>query len=144
MNTEPATKPTTKTAARSGSKGRSARGGPQPPNWSRVLKRRALFAPIFLATVMLLGRGSLTLAGAIVQTIFLLAIFIPFSYFMDRLVWRSHEKRLQKPRPAGRCRSRGATPRPGLRGRLAVEVVPGAGPRCEDQKKPSAALARHR
>ena len=91
-----------KTATRNGSKGRSTRGTPQPPNWGRVLKRGALFAPIFLATVMLLGRGKLTLAGAIVQTIFLLAIFIPFSYFMDRLVWRSHEKRLQKAKPAGR------------------------------------------
>ena len=36
---------------------------------------------------------SLEFAGAIVQTLFLLAIFVPFSYFMDRLVWRSHEKR---------------------------------------------------
>jgi hypothetical protein len=95
-------KPTTKAVARGGSKGRSGRGTPQPPHWGRVLKRGALFAPIFLATVMLLGRGKLTLAGAIVQTIFLLAIFIPFSYFMDRLVWRSHEKRLQKAKPAGR------------------------------------------
>ena len=24
------------------------------------------------------------------------AIFVPFSYFMDRLLWRSHEKRLAK------------------------------------------------
>ena len=96
LKTETAAKPTTKTAARSGSKGRSARGGPQPPNWSRVLKRGALFAPIFLATVMLLGRGRLTLAGAIVQTIFLLAIFIPFSYFMDRVMWRQQQKRLTR------------------------------------------------
>jgi hypothetical protein len=92
----------TKTAVRKGSKSRSGRGAPQPPHWGRVLKRGALFAPIFLATVMLLGRGKLTLAGAIVQTIFLLAIFIPFSYFMDRLVWRSHEKRVAKAKPAGR------------------------------------------
>ena len=51
---------------------------------------------------MLLGRGRLTVAGAIVQTIFLLAIFVPFSYFMDRMVWRSHEKRLGKAKSAGR------------------------------------------
>jgi preprotein translocase subunit YajC len=31
-----------------------------------------------------------------VQTIFLLAVFVPFSYFMDRLVWRSQQKRLAK------------------------------------------------
>ena len=79
LKTEAPAKPATKAATRSGSKGRSARGTPQPPNWSRVLKRGALFAPIFLATVMLLGRGRLTVEGAIVQTVFLLAIFIPFS-----------------------------------------------------------------
>jgi hypothetical protein len=73
-----------------------ANRGAQPPTWPRVLKRGALFAPIFLATVMLLGGGRLTLAGAVVQTIFLLAVFIPFSYFMDRMVWRSHQKRLAK------------------------------------------------
>ena len=75
---------------------KGGRGGPQPPTWPRVLKRGAIFAPIFLATVLLLGGGRLTLAGAIVQTFFLLAVFVPFSYFMDRLVWRSHQKRLAK------------------------------------------------
>src|SRR4029078_1100559 len=68
----------------------SGRGTAQPPTWSRVLQRGAIVAPIFLATVMLLGRGRLTLAGAIVQTIFLLAIFVPFSYVMDRLRLRAH------------------------------------------------------
>jgi hypothetical protein len=72
------------------------RGAPQPPTWRKVLKRGALFAPIFLATVLLLGGGRLTFAGAVVQTIFLLAVFVPFSYFMDRLVWRSQQKRLAK------------------------------------------------
>ncbi|HEY1316166.1 MAG TPA: hypothetical protein VGF10_03015 [Gaiella sp.] len=75
---------------------KGGRGGPQPPTWPRVLKRGGIFAPIFLATVLLLGGGRLTFAGAVVQTVFLLAVFIPFSYFMDRLVWRSHQKRLAK------------------------------------------------
>jgi hypothetical protein len=75
---------------------KGGRGGPQPPAWPRVLKRGAIFAPIFLATVLLLGGGRLTFAGAIVQTFFLLAVFVPFSYLMDRLVWRSHQKRLAK------------------------------------------------
>ena len=34
--------------------------GAQPPTWPRVLKRGALFGPIFLATVLLLGGGRLT------------------------------------------------------------------------------------
>ena len=63
-----------------------------------MLKRGAIFAPIFLATVMLLAGNRLTFAGAVVQTAFLLAIFIPFSYVMDRLVWRSHEKRRARAR----------------------------------------------
>jgi hypothetical protein len=67
-----------------------------------VLKRGAIFAPIFLATVLLLAGNRLTFAGAVVQTAFLLAIFIPFSYFMDRLVWRSHEKRLTRAKSGGR------------------------------------------
>ena len=83
------------------SKSRRGRGA-QPPTWGRVLKRGAIFAPIFLATVLLLAGNRLTFAGAVVQTAFLLAIFIPFSYFMDRLVWRSHEKRLARPKSGGR------------------------------------------
>lgn len=73
-----------------------SRGVAQPPSWRRVVKRGALFAPIFLATVLLLSGDRLTFAGAVVQTVLLLAVFVPFSYFMDRLVWRSYEKRLAR------------------------------------------------
>ena len=85
-----------KPASRASKAGRSPRGAPKPPTWGRVLKRAAIFAPIFLATVLLLGGDRITFPGALLQTSFLLAIFVPFSYFMDRLVWRSHEKRLAK------------------------------------------------
>ncbi len=68
----------------------------QPPSWPRVLKRGAIFAPIFLATVMLLGGGKMSFAAAVVQTALLIAVFIPFSYFMDRLVWRLQQKRLAR------------------------------------------------
>ena len=80
--------------------GGSAHGTPQPPTWGRVLKRGAILAPIFLATVMIHSRGLLALAGAIVQTIFLLAIY-DVSYVMDYLIWRSHEKRLRRTKRAG-------------------------------------------
>ena len=85
--------PAKKSQPKSGTKSRSGRGSPQPPSWQRVVKRGAIFAPIFFATVLLLAGDSLKWQGAIVQTLFLLAVFVPFSYFMDRLVWRSHEKR---------------------------------------------------
>ncbi len=73
-----------------------SRKGPQPPSWQKVTKRGLMFAPIFLATVLLLGGGKLNFVGAVIQTILLLGVFVPFSYLMDRLVWRSHEKRLAK------------------------------------------------
>ena len=75
---------------------RSGRGSPQPPSWRRVLRRGARFAPIVLATVLLLSGDRLSFPGAIVQTILLLAFFVPVSYLMDRLVWRSYEKRLAR------------------------------------------------
>jgi len=74
------------------------RGGrtAQPPSWNKVIKRGAIFAPIFYATVLLLGGGKVTYAAALVQSILLLAVFIPFSYFMDRVVWRQQQKRLNR------------------------------------------------
>lgn len=68
----------------------------QPPSWNKVLKRGAIFAPIFFATVMLLGGGKMTVQSAIVQTVLLISVFIPFSYFMDRVVWRQQQKRLAR------------------------------------------------
>ena len=68
----------------------------QPPSWSKVLKRGAIFAPIFLATVMLLGGNKMTFTAALVQTVLLIGVFIPFSYFMDRVVWRQQQKRLAR------------------------------------------------
>lgn len=85
-------------SAPSTSRARTGRGTPQPPSWRRVAKRSALFAPIFLATVLLISGDRLSFAGAVVQTMLLLTFFVPVSYFMDRLVWRSYEKRLARPK----------------------------------------------
>ena len=95
VRSEAPEKQSRKPAARS-AKTSSPRGTPKPPTWSRVLKRGVIFAPIFLATVLLLGGDRVTYKGAVLQTLLLLAMFVPFSYFMDRVVWRSHEKRLAK------------------------------------------------
>jgi hypothetical protein len=87
-----------KTPAKTSSSKAAPRGGrqPQPPSVQRVVKRGLIFAPIFFATVLLLGQGKITWAGAIVQTALLLAVFIPFSYVMDRFVYRSAMKRMAK------------------------------------------------
>ena len=98
LKSESGTRPQASKRAAKTPTARPPRGTPQPPNWRRVLKRGGLFAPIFLATVLLLGGGRLTFAGAVVQAVLLLAIFVPFSYFMDRIVWRMHEKRMANPK----------------------------------------------
>ncbi len=87
-----------KPAGKPQARGRGGRGGRavQPPSWPRVLKRGAIFAPIFLATVILLGGSKVSFASALVQTVLLIGVFIPFSYFMDRVVWRQYQKRLAK------------------------------------------------
>ena len=64
----------------------------EPPSWRKVLKRGLLFFPLMLITVMLLGRD-LTLAQQIFQTVVLMAFFLPFSYFMDSMMWRSYQRR---------------------------------------------------
>ena len=65
---------------------------PQAPSWSRTLKRGAIFAPIMFVVVYLLS-SDLSLASQIVQTAVIVAIFIPFSYFLDTVFWRSFRKR---------------------------------------------------
>jgi hypothetical protein len=85
------------TKAKTGSAGGRQRKVAQPPSWPKVLKRGAIFAPVFFATVILLSGKGFTVASArsaILQTVLLIAVFIPFSYFMDRVVWRQQQKRL--------------------------------------------------
>lgn len=78
---------------------------PQAPSWRKSFKRGAIFAPIMLATVMLLSKN-LTFAQQVTQTLFIVAIFIPFSFFLDRMMYRSFLKRTAKSRAAsGKPRS---------------------------------------
>jgi hypothetical protein len=67
----------------------------EPPSWRKTLKRGLLFFPLMLITVMLLGR-ELTLAQQIFQTVVLMGFFLPFSYFMDTMMWRSYQRRIAR------------------------------------------------
>jgi hypothetical protein len=73
---------------------RPARAGrePQPPSWRRTLKRGLIFAPIMFVVVSVLS-ADLTIAQRITQTAIITLIFIPFSYFLDGVFWRSYQKR---------------------------------------------------
>jgi hypothetical protein len=86
---------------RASSKSASTRQGrePQAPSWGRTLKRGVIFAPIMFVTVMLLS-SELTLTQQLFQTLFIVAIFIPFSFLLDQVFWRSYQRRAAR-RAAG-------------------------------------------
>jgi TRAP-type uncharacterized transport system fused permease subunit len=77
-------------------RGTSSRRGArtvEPPSWRRTLRRAAIFAPLMLIVVYLLQGNDKDVRAAFVQTMFLLVLFVPFSYFMDSLMYRSFRKR---------------------------------------------------
>jgi hypothetical protein len=67
----------------------------EPPSWRKTLKRGLLFFPLMLITVMLLGQ-ELTLAQQVFQTLVLMGFVLPFSYFMDSMMWRSYQRRIAR------------------------------------------------
>jgi hypothetical protein len=77
---------------------RKAAGGRtvQPPSWNRVGRRALIFAPLMFLTVYLLGRNDLSTGQILIQTLVLLGIFLPFSYFMDTLTYRAYQRRLNR------------------------------------------------
>jgi hypothetical protein len=87
-----APKKATKTPAKSS--GGRGRRPIEPPSWSRVGKRALIFAPLMLVVVYFLQGKNHDYRNAIVQTIVLLAFFLPFSYLMDTMMYRSYRKRL--------------------------------------------------
>ena len=67
-----------------------------PPSWRRTGRRGLLFFPLMLVTVFLLAGDEVTTAAKVVQTVALMAFFLPFSYFMDTMVWRAAQRRLDR------------------------------------------------
>jgi len=66
-----------------------------PPSWSRVGRRGLIFAPIMLIVIRLLENGE-PWTSSIFRTAFLLLVFLPFSYVMDSVLYRSYQRRIQK------------------------------------------------
>lgn len=94
-------------AAKSGGKaGGKSDGRPQkvvdrrgreipPPSWGRTLKRGAIFGPILAILIWVTG-GNLTTSAKIFNILVLLAIFLPFSYLVDAMVYRAVLRRQRK------------------------------------------------
>jgi hypothetical protein len=60
-----------------------------PPSWRRVGKRALIFAPLMFVSISLLDR-SLGAAGQVLVTLQMLVIFVPFSYLVDRAMYRRY------------------------------------------------------
>jgi hypothetical protein len=80
------------TSEKQTAKARGPRRDPQEPSWQRTFKRGAIFAPIMFGTVFLLS-PNLPTTTKITQTLLIVAIFVPFSYFLDRFFYRSSQRR---------------------------------------------------
>jgi hypothetical protein len=80
----------------------------EPPSWNRVGKRAIFLAPVMFILINLMGKR-LSVAERVFETVLLLVIFLPFSYFMDSLMYRSYLKRTgAAPAPPRRGRSNGS------------------------------------
>jgi hypothetical protein len=81
-------KPAPKQAAR----GRGGRS-PDPPSWRRSAKRTLIIAPLFCAFLLVIEKEAAT--AFVVAALYSL-LFIPFSYGIDALVYRTQTKRLAR------------------------------------------------
>ena len=89
-----------KTPARAPDVPLDRRGRPvQKPSFERVLKRTAIFAPLIAAFIYFTTRD-ITLGGLIFNVVLLLAFFMPFTYFVDLLVYRMIMRRAAREKAA--------------------------------------------
>ena len=67
----------------------------QPPSWRRALRRAAIWAPLLVIAMMLINRNVSPMQWA-TSAVFLVAFFIPISYFMDSMAYRMYRKRVDR------------------------------------------------
>jgi hypothetical protein len=79
----------------------------EPASWSRVGKRALFLGPVMFILINLVGH-KLTVGQRIYQTAVLLLIFLPFSYFMDSMMYRAYLKRTGAAPPPRRRGSNGS------------------------------------
>ena len=87
---------------------RPARAGRRidPPSWNRVGKRALFLGPVMFILINLVGH-QLSVVQRVYQTVILLALFLPFSYLMDSMLYRSYLKRTGAAPPPRRRGSNG-------------------------------------
>ena len=80
----------------------------EPPSWRRAGKRALFVGPVMFLLLHVVAKN-ISVAQQVYQAVVLLAIFVPFSYFTDSMIYRSYLKRTgAAPPPPGRRGSNGA------------------------------------
>ena len=91
---QPAPRKTASTATKRSAPARAGgRAGrqPSPPSWNKVVRRGAIFAPImFIVVYELQSKSHRSVVDALYQTALLFLFFVPFSYLMDRAMYRAY------------------------------------------------------
>jgi hypothetical protein len=86
-----------KTSASSTPRDRRGREIPKP-SLGRVLRRTAIFGPLILVVVWLTSGKDASTAAKVYSAVVLLAFFIPFSYLVDVVMYRTIGRRQQRAR----------------------------------------------
>jgi hypothetical protein len=68
------------------------------PTWQRSFRRTAIFAPFIFLFLFVTAGDELTIFGVFFQSLVILAFFLPFSYFVDRLIYSALLRRQERAR----------------------------------------------
>ena len=82
---------------------RGSRREPQPPSWDRALKRAGLLGIVVYFLFSLTQHGSNRYVSALIPAVIYTALFIPFTFLIDRFAYRRYQAKTQSaatPRPA--------------------------------------------
>jgi hypothetical protein len=100
---EPTRNGTKQTArAKSGGKssgGRSTRSGrpartPKPPSWDRAFRRGGLWILFLFVFLAFVNRKNVSVPQLVVTVLPFALLIVPLTYYMDRMVWRMHQRRV--------------------------------------------------
>jgi hypothetical protein len=67
----------------------------EPPSWRRALRRALIFGPVLVVAMMLLNRN-VSAVQWLTSALFLIAFFVPISYFTDSIAYRVYRKRVDR------------------------------------------------
>ena len=85
-------------AKKSGPPTRGGRRTPQPPSWQRAGKRAVLLGAVVFVLFGMLNKHH-NYGGAALAAVLYTALFVPFTYFLDRFAYRRWQARGNVPTP---------------------------------------------